>query len=114
MTFSRWKRLLESPEGTGGLLVDGRPAARVRYSLRIEVEDLVAKTFSGEPKALIRQIQTVSGRIGVTDGDADLPIEPDSQEHAVSLTLEDGRSIDIALVDFDPSNGEYIVRAEAI
>jgi len=112
LTFSRWRKPVESLEGNGSVRVRGEVAAMVRYRLNVEVEDLVAKDFSGDPKALIKQMQVVSGTIALLEGTIDPPAA-DRVDASLTLLLEDGRELDFHIVRWEARDGEYLIQGDS-
>jgi hypothetical protein len=111
VTFSRWRKPVESLEGNGRVSVRGEIAAMVHYRLDVEIEDLMAKTFSGEPKALIRQTQVVSGTITLLEGTIDPPVA-DRVGASLTLLLEDGRELDFHLMSWEARDGDYLIQGD--
>jgi hypothetical protein len=109
MTLSRWRKVVETPEGLGQVSRGGTVVAAVRYALRVEVEELVAKTFGGHPKAQLGQRTLVTGRISISEGDPGHPAVGVTPAETMTLLLEDGRALDFSIIDADAGSGEYVI-----
>lgn len=114
MTFSRWKKLLEEPEGTGQVRTEDETIDGVSFSLRVEAEELVAKTFAGKPKARLLETKSVTGRIQIPDGSESLLLPKQGKSsRPLTLVLDDGRELDFEIVERHSRSAEYIVRGIA-
>ncbi|MEE8469977.1 MAG: hypothetical protein V3S51_01465 [Dehalococcoidia bacterium] len=89
---------------------EGKAIAKVGYSLHVELEDLVAKTFNGRPKALLRQTKFITGRISVSEGDFGLGIAVQDSPDALTLLMDDGRELDFHIVDPALNGSEYLIQ----
>ncbi len=110
MTLSRWRKVVETPEGTGQVSTENRVVAAVSYALRVEVEELVAKSFAGEPKSILRQDKFITGTMSVSDGDVNLGQSAEAAPSSLTLLLEDGRAVAFEVVHPDSGDGEYVIR----
>jgi hypothetical protein len=112
VTFSRWKKLLEEPKGTGQVRTEDETVDGVSFSLRVEAEELVAKTFAGKPKARLIERKTVTGRIQIPEGSA-LVLKHGESSGPLTLVLNDGRELDFEIVERHSRSAEYIIKGIA-
>lgn len=110
MTFSRWRKVIESPKGVGHVSLDNKPIAKVGYSLSVELEDLVAKTFGGKPKAYLKQTKFITGKISIMQGDIEHDIGVHDSSAQPTLLLEDERELDFRIVEPEPGGSEYEIQ----
>lgn len=110
MTLSRWRKVVETPEGTGRVTRGDDLVAKVAYALSVEQEELVARSFSGAPKAVLGQTRHVTGKISVSDGDLGPVQTTEASSGALTLLLEDGRALDFVVVDSDSGDSGYLIR----
>jgi len=112
MTFSRWKKLLEEPAGIGQVRTEVSMIDGVTFSLRVEVEELVAKTFGGKPKARLTERKIVTGNIQIPEGQGLMP-ERERSSAPFTLILNDGRELDFEIVERHSASAGYIIRGIA-
>lgn len=110
MTLSRWSRVVETAEGTGEVRRDGERVAEVSYSLRVEIKEVVAKTFGGIPKARWGQERSINGNISVSGGDICTGDHSMASSGLLTLVMDDGRELAFHVVEHDPVRGEYLIR----
>jgi hypothetical protein len=110
MTFSRWRKVIESPDGVGRVSLDNKAIAEVGYSLSVELEDLVAKTFGGKPKAYLKQTKFITGNISVIQGNIEHDIIAQGPSAQLTLLLEDRRELDFRIVEPEPGGSEYEIQ----
>jgi len=110
MTFSRWSRLIETLEGAGKVIHSDKAVADVKYSLRVEEEDLVAKSFNMKVITPLNTITKISGNITTVKGDIAPYIGTRDNPAILTLNLEDGRELDFSVVDSSPIDGNYLIK----
>ena len=107
MTISRRREVVETLQGTGEVQNDLRVMAKVRYSLRIEKEEVYARTFDGKDEHMLDQ-KFLSGCISPLDGDLEAHTGTSSTPGPpLVLTLEDGRRFQFEVVEHDPASDEH-------
>ena len=84
-------KLVEEREGEGNLSVRGAPVGRVAYAFN----RYQAMTAGGMP---VPGLHRIEGRLALADFPADLKLECDMR---LKLELEDGRHLDLTLLDTD-------------
>ena len=110
MTLSRWRKPIETPYGAGQVSREGIVVATVNYALSVEVEELVAKTFGGQPKARLSERTVITGTVSVTDGDLGNDPDTGAASDVLTLLLEDGRALDFELAGPDSGDRVYSIR----
>ncbi len=86
-------KVIETPQGVGHVLQEGRKVARVSYSLFVEMQVVGTKSF-GLPIEKHLQRKSVRGKISILDGHIPLPVNPSSVSGPFTLVLQDGRKVD--------------------
>ena len=110
MTISRRREVVETLQGTGEVLKGTQAVAKIRYSLRIEKEEVYARTFDGRDEHMLDQ-KFLSGCISPLDGSLEARTgRSSSSDTPLALTLEDGRRFRFEVVDHDVVSGEYRIR----
>ena len=110
MTISRRREVVETLQGTGEVLRETQVLAKTRYSLRIEKEEVYARTFDGKDEHMLDQ-KFLSGCISPLDGSLEASAGTCStSDAALDLTLEDGRRFRFEVVEHDAVSGEYRIR----
>jgi hypothetical protein len=89
----RERKVIETPEGTGQVLREGKEVAKVSYALLVEMLETGAKSF-GIPREIRLKHKSVSGKISVLSGS--IILAPDSAGLAgpFILIMQDGRKVD--------------------
>jgi hypothetical protein len=110
MTISRRREVVETLQGTGEVLKELQVITKVSYSLRIEKEEVYARTFDGKDEHMLDQ-KFLSGCISPLDGSIEARTRPSSTPDApLALTLEDGRRFQFEVVEHDAVSGEYRIK----
>ncbi len=110
MTFSHWTRVVETPEGNGKVLREAEAIADVKYSLNVEVEELIVKSFSMKPKGKVNETNKITGKISATNGDLSSIAKSSDASTQFTLSLADGREIDFSFVESEPVDGAYLIQ----
>lgn len=110
MTFSNWTRVVEIPEGNGKVLKGAEAIADVKYSLNVEVEELIVKTFRMEPKGKVKETNKITGKISAVNGDLGSISKSSDNSSTFTLLLADGREIDFSFIESEPIDGEYLIQ----
>lgn len=109
MTFSRWTKIVETPQGTGTIF-DGTKAIKdVKYDLIVEVEDFVAKSFNMKKVTPLKSTTRIKGTISAVKKDITSYIGSAESPASLKLVLEDGREIYFSVVDPTPIDGKYLI-----
>jgi hypothetical protein len=92
MTFHRWDTVDETTQGVGQVRQKGKVIADATYNLRIESEEITARSFSMNETRFTRK--TVTGEVCLLDG----TLLPDDHTAvpggSFTLVLDDGREVD--------------------
>ena len=110
MTFSRWSKVLETPEGIGKVFHQAEVISNVKYNLRVEEEDLVAKSFNMKVITPLNTITKITGTISAINGDMAQYIGTKDNPSTLTLNLEDGRELDFSVIDPNPADGKYLIK----
>jgi hypothetical protein len=86
-------KVVETPQGVGHVLQEGREVAKVSYSLFVEMQVVGTKSF-GIPVEKHLQRKSVRGKISILDGYIPLAANPSSVSGPFTLVLQDGRKVD--------------------
>ena len=89
----RDRKVIETPEGTGQVLKEGKVIAKVSYTLFVELLETGAKSF-GIPQETRLKHKSVTGKISVTDGNIILASDAAGLSGPFILVMQDGRKID--------------------
>ncbi len=91
MTLHRGDKVVETPKGIGQVCRKGETIAQVNYSLRVETEEIIARSFGRNEAHFSRK--SVTGEISLLDG-AMLPGDnPTAPSGSFTLVMEDGREV---------------------
>jgi len=91
---------LESPNGIGTVYKDNRTIATVYYSLQVEQEIIVSKSFTHTEE--IPGQKRITGQITVDEGERDL-----MDGSVLVLQLADGRRWHFVTISGNPISGKY-------
>jgi hypothetical protein len=86
-------KLIERLEGTGQVLRDGKLAAKVRYDLYVEMDEVAARSFDMVSEISF-QYKSVTGKISVLEGALPLCNSYVTPSGSFTLVLQDGRRTD--------------------
>ena len=89
----RGRQLIETPQGIGQVLQEGKKVAKVSYTLLVEMLETGAKSF-GVPKETRLGHKSVSGKILVLDGNITLAADAAGLSGPFLLVMQDGRKVD--------------------
>ena len=93
-TMRKYKHL-ESPEGIGEVWEKDKIIARVNYSLYVQQEIIIMKSFDTTDEA--EGMKSISGSISVIEGEKHL-----FGRDRLTLNMQDGRKIDFFVSRFSP------------
>ncbi len=92
MTFHRWDTVDETVQGGGQVRHKDKVIANATYNLRVQTEEITARSFSKNETRFTRK--TVTGEVCLLDG----ALLPDDDTGApggsFTLVLDDGREVD--------------------
>ena len=106
-------KTIETPEGIGQVLKEGKLVAKVNYNLSVEMLEIYAKSF-GIPKETRLERKSVTGKISVLDGNIPLADSAAGVSGPFTLVLQDGRKVDFYIDSCstkpDPVSKEYAIQ----
>lgn len=112
MTLHRGNKVVETLKGTGHVHRRDEAIARVSYNLRVEAEEITARSF-GENEARFSH-KSVTGEISLLDSDTLPGDNPAAPSGSFTLVLEDGREVDFyvdsCVVKSNPTRQECSIR----
>ncbi len=89
----RDRQLIETPEGIGQVLKDGKEVAKVSYTLFVETLETGAKSFGISKETRLKH-KSVSGKIAVLAGNITLAADAAGLSGPFLLVMQDGRKVD--------------------
>jgi hypothetical protein len=109
----RGRQLVETPEGIGQVLQEGKVLAKVSYSLFVEILETGAKSF-GIPVETRLKHKSVKGKISILNGYITLAANAAGLLGPFLLIMQDGRKVDFFIDSrsskTDPALQEYEIQ----
>jgi len=78
----------------------------------VELEEIIAKTFGGKPKARLGENKHITGRISISDGNIAIGEGTEDASDTLTLLMEDGREVDFYIVEHDQEGSEHLIRGK--
>jgi hypothetical protein len=115
MTLHRWGKLEETARGVGQVRRKGTVVASASYDLKIETENITARSFVTDEGSFVRK--TATGDISLLDGIVLPGDEHGNPADSFILVLDDGREVDFrvesCVLHQDPKRQECRIRGSA-